>query len=106
MNKKNAPSSRIEALQEILIDLTGNSGRKQRRRMAEAFRRLGSFTTLEARKFLDILCPAARVWELIHREGWQIGKVWERVETAPGLWHRVARYFLVASPRSSEADHE
>lgn len=51
-------------------------------------------TTLEARHQLDILAPAARVFELRHIFGFNILTSWQIVETQQGCNHRVAKYIL------------
>ncbi len=47
--------------------------------------------TLTARRYLDILCPAARVLEL-RRRGYRIETVWVKRRTDCGREHRVALY--------------
>lgn len=77
-----------------------NSLEAQRKRLIDALR-CGPITTIEARRNLDILMPAARVHELKHKHGEPIDKVWVRQETESGKLHRIARYFLL--PRRQEA---
>jgi len=52
-----------------------------------------SLTTLEARRSLDVLHPAARVMELRQR-GYQIQTVWTDDLSDAGERHRGARYVL------------
>lgn len=70
------------------------SASSQRARILARLRK-GPMTTTEARRELDILMPAARVFELRHNHGFDIPKRMVKVETAPGKWHRVALYSLM-----------
>lgn len=54
-----------------------------------------SVTTLEARSLLNILAPAARVFELRHNENHNIITHWVDDITAEGKKHRVAKYILL-----------
>lgn len=69
----------------------------QRGRLLDALR-CGPITTIEARRNLDILMPAARVFELKHNYGYPIDKVMVRQETDNGKLHRIAKYFLLTKP--------
>jgi hypothetical protein len=71
-----------------------NSSHSQRLRI---FNRLkeGPITTLQARKELDTLHPAARVMEL-RRRGVNILTHWDTDFTDSGEPHRVARYVLIS----------
>lgn len=51
-------------------------------------------TTLEARQHLDILAPAARVYDLKNEHNINIKTHWSNELTQPGVMHRVARYVL------------
>ena len=51
-------------------------------------------TTIEARRHLDILAPAPRVYELRHNENFNIKMHWCDEITDQGITHRVARYVL------------
>ena len=72
-----------------------NSAEAQRDRLLNALR-CGAVTTIQARRDLDIMMPAARVHELRHREGHNIATVWCTEPTDNGALHRVARYVLVS----------
>jgi len=78
----------------VVPDLGGNgndnSKSAQRFRLLAALRK-GPISTLEARKFCDILHPAARVQELRDR-GHLIDTVWTEDFTSEGRPHRVAQY--------------
>ena len=67
-----------------------NSASAQRSRMLAALHK-GPVSTLDARKFHDIMHPAARVQELRNR-GHLIDTVWTDDVTAEGFVHRVALY--------------
>lgn len=69
-----------------------NSAHSQRARLVAALE-LRSVTTIEARRDLDILMPAARVFELRAR-GYDIKTLWVDDLTECGRKHRVARYWL------------
>lgn len=71
-----------------------NSARTQRLRLLAAFVEWHSVTTIEARRDLDILMPAARVFELRAR-GFDIETIWTDALTECGRKHRVARYVLM-----------
>ncbi len=70
------------------------SAAAQRKRLIDALR-CGPVTTIEARRNLDILMPAARVHELKHRHGFDIQTVRVRQETDCGKLHSVAKYVLL-----------
>lgn len=70
------------------------SAEAQRKRLIDALR-CGPVTTIEARRNLDILMPAARIHELKHRHGHNIQKYWIEQETDNGRKHRVAKYVLM-----------
>ena len=76
-----------------------NSAYIQRARIHEALRRR-SLTTLEARRELDVMHPAARVMEL-RKQGYEINTIWTVDLTAEGNPHRVAKYLLRGERRNS-----
>lgn len=53
-----------------------------------------SLTTVQARSELDIMMPAARIFEL-RQQGYKIHTHRETVETSKGRHERVARYVLL-----------
>ena len=71
------------------------SAEAQRKRLIDALH-CGPITTIEARRNLDILMPAARVHELKHRHGFDIRTIRVRQETDCGKLHCVAKYVLMA----------
>jgi hypothetical protein len=72
----------------------GNTAAAQRARLLDWLRR-GPITTIEARRALDILMPAARVHEL-RALGFKILTHWVRQETTEGRLHLVALYSLAS----------
>jgi hypothetical protein len=70
-----------------------NSTHTQRLHLLAAFEKQHSLTTIEARRDLDILMPAARVFEL-RAMGYDIATIWTQGETECGRKHRIARYVL------------
>ena len=71
-----------------------NSASAQRNRLLEALSRR-PISTIEARRYLNILHPAGRVKELRHNEGHQLLTTWSYEPSDCGKPHRVARYVLV-----------
>jgi len=100
-NKKQNPGDGRGFAENVVVgdkalvpDLGGNgndnSQSAQRFRLLAALRK-GPVSTLDARKFCDILHPAARVQELRDR-GHCIDTVWVEDITSEGRPHRVAQY--------------
>ncbi len=83
-----------QAAQNTHGDHNDNSAHTQRLRLLAAFETRQSITTIEARRELDILMPAARVFELRAR-GFDIETFWIDDMTECGRKHRVARYVLM-----------
>ena len=79
---------------------TDTSAAMQRARMLDALKRR-PLTTLQARRELDVMHPAARVMEL-RRDGYPIEMVWAHDITAEGYTHRVARYALTGERAQRE----
>lgn len=83
-----------QAAQNTHGDHNDNSTHTQRLRLLAAFEARRSVTTIEARRDLDILMPAARVFEL-RAKGFEIETIWTDALTECGRQHRVARYVLM-----------
>ena len=77
----------------------GNSRRAQQQRLLDYLRKHGSIDTVTARRELDTMMPAARIFELRHEQGVSIISQRVRRETDHGRTHSVALYVLVAEPR-------
>lgn len=71
-----------------------NSAQNQRLKLLDWFFEKNSITTDIARNILDILSPAARIFEL-RKAGYQIVTVWEVWISEYGIKHRIARYVLI-----------
>lgn len=102
MNPIGPNEARVEALEAIRKDNQGNDANTQAKRLLIALKVLGSITTLEARKGLDILAPAARIFDLRYREGHGIALTWEQTFTDAGVKHRIGRYTLM--PQAANDD--
>lgn len=89
-------SERIEVLTQILRCNQENSAQSQRTRIDEAIRQLGSITTIEARKYLDVMSPATRVFEL-KQAGRPITTQRVKQATDCGKMHTVGLYVLEAT---------
>ncbi|CAE6946238.1 hypothetical protein R69608_05536 [Paraburkholderia nemoris] len=96
-NKKAA--TRKSAAKESVKQQYSNDATAQRNRILAALRTHGSLTTLEARRRLDVLHPAARVMEL-RDAGFLISTVWSVDHNELGSQHRVARYHLLSEPQA------
>lgn len=98
MKKANPPTKKVRP--ETKSDSnTFNSKHAQCIRLMDYMGEHGSVTTVNARRDLDIMMPAARIFEL-RAMGHRIDTVWVEQETECGRIHRVARYVLI-----EEADH-
>lgn len=74
-------------------EFKGNSAAAQRGRLLAALRQ-GPISTIDARRQLDVMMPAARVHELRHQAGHNIMMTWVRQPTDGGRLHRVALYSM------------
>jgi hypothetical protein len=87
-----------EANQEAVTSTKGsshpNSIDAQRKRIRNYLEEHGSASTIELRHDLDVLAPAARIYELRHKEGCDIETVTVQENNPGGGSHLVARYFL------------
>lgn len=79
-----------------------NSAHAQRQRLLAWLRTHGSIDTITARRELDILGVAPRIYELRHRLGHEIGMIWVDRPTDCGKVHRVALYVLQPGEVSDE----
>ena len=77
------------------------SSSAQRQRLLD-FLRKRPVTTLQIQRWLNILAPAPRIWELRHKQGYNIVTTLVRDLTAEGRPHRVAKYSLLSSKRSDD----
>lgn len=91
MDKKIAPSLRVEALEHIRNKHSGNDAGTQSKRLLEAMQALGGISTLEANRYLDILHPPARKLNLIEA-GHIVTLAWVYETSVCGNVHRVGKY--------------
>ncbi len=91
MTKEKGPSDKEAALNELREQFKGNDAVTQRQRLSAAFHRCVALTTLEIRRFLDILHPAGRVREL-RAEGMSIITLRQQQQTECGESHSVGMY--------------
>ena len=78
-------------------DTTNNTSHNQRLRLLDYLKAYGTITTLQARSELDILAPAARIFELRHKYGFCIIKVDIVDYTEAKRKHTgIAKYVLVS----------
>lgn len=95
---KNAPKQK--AFESASGDADSTTTKVQRKKLLAALQ-VAPITTIEARRDLDIMMPAARIHELRHKLGYVIDLVWTMQQTDNGKLHRVARYVLKASEAKS-----
>lgn len=96
-----SPTAKRNLLQALRRNLSGNDVAVQRNRILEVLQAGHALTTLEARRELDVLMPATRIFEL-REAGHPIEKIMVDANTEAGVRHRVARYFLAKpSPEDS-----
>lgn len=82
-----------QAVQKPHDNFNDNSAHSQRMRLLAEMQARQSVTTIQARRDLDILMPAARVFEL-REMGYDIATIWTHDTTDCGRKHRIARYVL------------
>lgn len=94
MKKKKATPNREVALKRILCKMRGNNSATQRARLLAAIHELGSITTFEATRYLDVYDPRPRIYELRHHYGYRIVTIMRAEQTESGVLHRVGVYVL------------
>jgi hypothetical protein len=103
MTKEKATSpEKKAALEAIKAEFKGTDSETQRTRIIETLRRVGAVTTYEARRYLDIYFPPARVKEL-RVQGGRIATHWQHITTETGDLHRVGLYMLESGVRHEAA---
>lgn len=95
--KKGPPKAASKKHDSFYTDLSANA---QRRRLLDALR-CGPITTLEARRNLEVLMPATRIFEL-RAVGYEIVTLRVFQETESGVKHNIARYVLMAEPKGGD----
>jgi hypothetical protein len=91
--KKTTSPEKKAALEAIREEFKGTDGPTQRTRLLEALKRLWAVSTYEARLYLDIYYPPARIMEL-RNDGYSIRTDWMTVTTEAGIDHRIGLYVL------------
>ena len=86
------PTPKRRALESLLAQFPGTSGKAQCQRIRAALS-LFSLTTFEAMRFLDCYDPRARVMQL-RAQGERINTCWQVITTESGDRHRVGLYVL------------
>lgn len=90
-------TTRDAILRQITDNISGNSAVTQQQRIMAALRSLGSVSTVECTRYLDIVHPPRRVMEL-REAGNFIVTHWKREPTECGRLHRVGCYVLETRP--------
>jgi hypothetical protein len=101
-NKKGHVPRENVALTTVSKD-TSNGADAQRARLLAALE-TGPVSTIEARRDLDIMMPAARVHELRHRQGKNILMTRVPLPTDGGRLHSVALYVLLPDAQTDLFD--
>lgn len=65
----------------------------QRQRLLDWLKHEGCIATSEAREYLNVMHPAARICEL-RNCGYDIVTVWQRIADSAGVVHRQATYAI------------
>lgn len=89
-------------ISNCISNIDSNDAESQRARILDYIQQFESATTIELRRDLDILMPAARVHELRHEFGYQIDTVWTYQETDCGKTHRIARYVYRGNGKTND----
>lgn len=84
---------RIAQLHSIRDRFKGEASATQCDRLLAALRELGSVTTYEAMRYLDIYDPRPRKLYLV-REGHDVVMTWRTAQTESGDKHRIGVYSL------------
>ena len=83
-------------------DSTNNASHNQRLRLLDYLKTHGAITTLQARSELDILAPAARIFELRHNFGYLINKIEIADYTEAKRKHTCIAKYVLVSEKASE----
>ena len=92
------------AFKNLRSDITNNTSHNQRLRLLDYLKMHGTITTLQARSLLNILSPAARIFELRHNHGYRINKVGIAYYTIAKSKHTgIAKYVLLSEKANEVA---
>ena len=83
-------------------NITNNTSHNQRLSLLDYLKPHGAITTLQARSELDILSPAARIFELRHKYDYRINKVGIADYTDAKSKHTGIAKYLLLSEKASE----
>lgn len=97
----NHDQARLAVFAQILSEHKSISSQSQQQ-LAVALTILGNITTIEARDYLDVMSPAARLLEL-REQGWGIVSIRVRHVAECGTVHSIANYILKSLPVRSAA---
>ena len=92
--RQDVSHARAAALRAMLDTDDSAASDSQADRMLRAMRETGRVTTFEARTFLDVCEPTARIHHLRHQRGLPVLLTWVRQVSAAGKLHRVGCYVL------------
>jgi Helix-turn-helix domain len=84
---------RRSSLESIFVRLPDNGIACQRTRLLTAMYELGSVTTFEAMRYLDVFDPRPRIHEL-RADGHQIVTASRLQQTESGAYHHVGEYLI------------
>ena len=85
---------RATFLRKLLANTAGNDGDTQASRLLRSMREGERVTTYEARTYLDVSAPGARIWHLRHIRGFEILMTWVMQVSPAGRVHRIGCYTL------------
>ena len=103
-NKAVELDTQTASVKTLQSDSTFNTKHNQRLRLLDYLKTHGTITTLQARSELDILAPAARIFELRHNYGYRINKIDVDDYTEAKRKHTgIAKYVLVSEKASEVA---
>ncbi len=88
--------NKADVLKPTLIDISNTDTIAQLARLLKALmENPQGITTIQAREELNVMAPAARIYELRHNYGYRIETIYTFTEDAQGNKHRNARYILL-----------
>lgn len=93
-NTKKRPASKNQPGTSKILNLDDITLPAQRQRLLEWLKH-SPITTIEARSILNILAPAARIFELRHNLDFNIITTWIADFDVEGRKHRIGKYFLL-----------
>jgi len=89
-------------ISNCISNIYSNDTESQRLRLWEHIQQLGSVTTIEVRRDLDVLAPAPSIYVLRHWLGYQIDTVWIYQETAWGKTHQIGKYVYCGKSKTKD----